>query len=87
MFEQVEISGQIYEGQTPSKKIPRADANRDSHIRERKGGETASPTNPKKGHSGKLKTKMKYIQTIIRLVQIKHACYMAPDIPLRNVKY
>ena len=58
MFERVEISEFVYEGQTPSKKIPRADANRDSHVRKRKIGEDASPTNSKKVHAVKHKTKM-----------------------------
>ena len=56
MFEQMEISEQAYEGQTPSKKIIREDANREKHVSKIKGGEFASPTNPEKGHTGKRKT-------------------------------
>ena len=53
MFKQMEISEQVYKGQTPSKIIPRADSNRDSHVRKRKLGEAALPTNHKNGRSGK----------------------------------
>ena len=58
MFDRMEFYVQVYKGQTPSKKIPRADANRDSHVRKRKIGEDASPTNSKKVHAVKHKTKM-----------------------------
>ena len=37
-------------------KKTRADAKRDSNVREIKGGDNASPTNPKKGRYGKRKT-------------------------------
>ena len=57
MFKPMEISEQVYEGKPPSKKIIRADANRDSHVREKKGGEDASPNNSEKGRTGKLKTR------------------------------
>ena len=57
MFERMETAEQVYEGQTPSKKIPREDANRDNHVRKRKIGEAASPTNSTKGRTGKRKTK------------------------------
>ena len=57
MFEQVEISEQIYEGGTPSKKRTRADANHDGHVRKCKRGEATSPTNPDKGRAGKIKAK------------------------------
>ena len=59
MFKQMDISEQVYEEQTPSKKIPRADSNHGSYVRKRKGGEAVSPTNPKKGRAGKRKTKIK----------------------------
>ena len=38
-------------------KTPRADVNHDSHVRKRKGGESASATNPKKVCIGNHKTK------------------------------
>ena len=57
MFERMEIAEHVYEGQTPSKKIPGAYANRDSHARKIKGGESDSPTNPDKGFYGKHNTK------------------------------
>ena len=53
----MEKSEQIYEGVTPSKITTRAYANHDIHGRKRKGGESASPTIPGKGHSGKRKKK------------------------------
>ena len=53
-------------------------ANRDSSVRKRKGGEAALPTSSKKGGTGKRKKKIQYLQVRRRLVQIKHACYMAP---------
>ena len=56
MFEQMEISDQLCEIETPSKKIIRSDANRDSHVRKIKGGEATSPTNPEKICAGKRKT-------------------------------
>ena len=40
MFEQMEITEQVYEGGTPSLTNIRADSNGDSHIRKYKGGES-----------------------------------------------
>ena len=57
MFEEMEISEQVYEGQTASKKIPTADAYHESHVRKRKGEESALHNHPEKGHDGKPKTK------------------------------
>ena len=57
MFEQMEISEQVYEVKSPSRKIIMEDTNHDSHVRKRKGGEFASPVNPDKGRAGKNKTK------------------------------
>ena len=57
MFEQMEVSKQFYKGVTPSKTTTRIESNRDGHISKRKGGEDASPTNPKKGCTGKRETK------------------------------
>ena len=57
MFDRIEIAEHIYEGQTQSKKIPRADSNCDSHVRKRSGGEDTSTTNLDKGRSDKHKTK------------------------------
>ena len=47
----------IYKGGTTSKNPIREDTDRTSHGRKRKGREDSSPTNPKKGRSGKRKTK------------------------------
>ena len=57
IFKQMEIAEQVCEGQTPSKKTPKSYWNYDSHVRKRKGGETALPNNPKKGRAVKSKTK------------------------------
>ena len=57
IFKQIEIAEQVYKGQTPSKKIPMPYANRDSCVRNRKGGEAALPTSSKKGGTGKRKKK------------------------------
>ena len=57
MFERMEIAEQVYDRQTPSKKRLRSDSNHDSHVRKRKGVESASPANPKKSRAGKRKTK------------------------------
>ena len=78
MFKQIEIAEQVYKGQTPSKQIPIPYAYRDSRVRKRKGGEAALPTSSKKGGTGKRKKKIQYLQVRRWLVQIKHACYMAP---------
>ena len=58
IFEQMEISEQVYERQKPSKNIPRVDFNHDGHGRKRKGGEASLPTNPNKGRTDKHKKKM-----------------------------
>ena len=57
MFDRMEVTEQVYEGGTPSKMPTRSESNRDVHVRKWKGGEAASPTNPKKGHANKGKTK------------------------------
>ena len=57
MFKWMGIAEQVYKVKSPSKTIS-ADANRDSHVRKLKGGETASPINPEEGRSCKRKTKM-----------------------------
>ena len=54
-FERMEIAEQVYEGVTPSKTTTREEADCVSHGRRHKGGEAASPTNPKKGRTGKRK--------------------------------
>ena len=53
----MEVSEQIYKVRKTSKTPPRADANRASHVRKQKGGESASPTNTNKGRTGKRKTR------------------------------
>ena len=57
MFEQMEIFEQVYKGGTPSKKSIREDSNRGIHVRKLKGGESTSPTNPKKGRASNCTTK------------------------------
>ena len=59
MFKQMKITQKVYKGKLPSKRIIREDANRDSRVRKRKGQESASPTNPKKGNTEKCKKKIK----------------------------
>ena len=57
LFELMEVTEKIYEGGNTSKNQPRADVNRASHGRKQKGGEYASPTNPRTGRAGKRKAK------------------------------
>ena len=57
MFERMEAAEQVYKGVTPSKIPTREEANCDVHVRKQKGGESALPTNTKKGRAGKHKTK------------------------------
>ena len=66
--------GKIYKGNgtTYETKI-RADANRASHVRKRKGRGAASPTNPETGRAGKRKKKMQDIRAIVQ-PEGKHAC-------------
>ena len=45
-------------GEQIIKKTIKADSNCDSRVRKWKGVEDASPTNPKKGRSGKRRTKI-----------------------------
>ena len=58
MFKIIEISEQVYEAGKNSKTFIKVDANRDGHVRKRKGGGVASPNKPKKGHTEKHKTKI-----------------------------
>ena len=55
MFKCMEIAEKVYKRGTSSKSTIRADSNRASHVRKRKGGEPAYPTNPEKGRAGKRK--------------------------------
>ena len=80
------IAEQVYKVKSPSKTIS-ADANRDSHVRKLKGGETASPINPEEGRSCKRKTKNEFSQSEQMKGAEKYACCMAPDTPLRSVNY
>ena len=57
LLEILEVADKIYKGVTTSKTPIRADANCDSQIRKQKGGEAASPIDPRKGRAGKHKTK------------------------------
>ena len=56
-FEQLEIAEKFYGGGKPSQTPTRAYAKDGGHVSKLKGGEDALPTNPKKGRSGKRKTK------------------------------
>ena len=51
----MEIVEQVYEEVKNYKKINRSDSNRAGHIRNKKRGESALPSKPEKGHSGKSK--------------------------------
>ena len=53
MCECMEIAEAIYEGRAPSKNTQRAKADRASSGRKKKGGPSASPSNPKKGRTVK----------------------------------
>ena len=57
MFEQMKIYEKFYGGGTTSKTIIISDANHRSYGSKRQEVESASPTNPKKGFSGKCKKK------------------------------
>ena len=57
MFKRMEIFGKVRKGRTPSKTPIMEDSNCDRHVRKRKGGEAASPTNREKGRAGKRKIK------------------------------
>ena len=55
------MAKKIYKGGTTSKTTTRADANHVSHGRKQNLGEAASPTNTKKGQTGKRNTNMQAI--------------------------
>ena len=55
MFESMEITEAIYERGAPSKNTQRAEADCASYGRNKKGGETALPSNPDQGRTGKRK--------------------------------
>ena len=57
LFEIMEFTEKIYEGGKTYETPPRADANRASRGRKRKGGEAASTTNPDTGRTDKRKTR------------------------------
>ena len=65
MFKRMEVAEQVYKGGTSYKKPARAESKRGVHVRKRKGGEYTSPKNPRKGRSGKLKTKLRAIWLIL----------------------
>ena len=54
IFECMEVAEHVYEGGTPYKIPTREESNRDGYVRKWKGGESASPTKPEKGRTGKL---------------------------------
>ena len=57
MLDWMEIDEQVCKVVTPYKTPTRADAKRGGDVSKYKGGESASPTNPKKGRASKRKTK------------------------------
>ena len=69
MFERMEIAKHVYEGGIPSKITTREYANHVSDYRKHKGGESASPNNPKKILSSKRKKIMQAIRAIGRPVK------------------
>ena len=86
MFKQMEVTEKFYKGVTPSKTSIGVDANRASHGRKRKGGESTSPNNPEKGCAGKRKTKMQAIRAIGRPEE-KHNFCMSPGTIRKSTKY
>ena len=64
--EEMEVAEKFYKGGTTSKTLSKEDSNRASHGRKQNRGESALPTNPKKGRAGKRKAKMQAIQVIGR---------------------
>ena len=82
----MEISEQGYEVGTPSKTTAREDVDRVSYVSKRKGGKSASPTNPKKGSAGKRKKKNP-VHPSNWTAEKKHDFCMAPDTPQRSVNY
>ena len=77
-YTKVEQLLKLQSGQTPT--VPVMAEN------ERERGETALPTNPKTGHSGKRKTKIQAIQAIGR-PEGKHACCMDLGTLQKSAKY
>ena len=57
LSEIMEVVDKIYEGGNTYKTPSRTNSNRASHDGKRKGGESASPTNPETGRAGKRKTR------------------------------
>ena len=84
MFDKIEIAEQVYEGKSLSKRIIRADAKRDSHVRKRKVVEATLPNNLKKVRAGKGKTKNAVYYSDKTTGAEKNSCCMDPDTPLRS---
>ena len=55
MFERMEIAEAVYEGGAPSKNTQRSESECSSSVRKKKGGSSASPSNPNKGRADKRK--------------------------------
>ena len=79
MFERMEVAEQAYKGGKPSKTPTRSEANRAVHVRKLNKGEFNLLTKPKKGRTGKLKTKMQAIRAMRQPEQKIHAYCMSPD--------
>ena len=83
----MEISEQVYEVKSPSRKIIMEDTNHDSNVRKRKGGEYASPSKPNKILADKLKIRNAISLSNKTSGAEKKYCCLALDTPLRTVKY
>ena len=55
MFDRMESAEQVEKGEKPSKNTQRAESDHSSLGRKKKGGGSASPSNPEKGCDGKRK--------------------------------
>ena len=53
IFERMEIAEEIYKGGSPTQNTQRAESDRASSGRNKKGGASASPYNPEQGRTGK----------------------------------
>ena len=87
MFKRMEISEAIYEGEENSKNTSQAEAYRSSSGRKKKGGASASPSNPEQGYSGKRKRSNAGHPSNEPTGANKHACCMVPYTLQKSVHY
>ena len=85
MFEIMEVSKQVYKVEAHYKIFNRAYTNRAGRIKNKKGVEATSTSNPENFRSGKLKNRDAG-NRIMTQPEIKHAWCMAPYTPRRSVK-